>query len=181
MMLSVLLLVVCAWQCYIGYHRGLLLQTYYSLASLLSVVVAYLNYRPLAQAISLWVPYSNPTQDSVQIFFPQVDLLKLDGVFYNGVAFFTIYLTVYVLCRLVGILVHFAKSDIWAFTWNRWLAAGLSLLVTLVGLSQFFTVLATITQASLQHFLAGSPLVIFLVKGFWPLTQFLQTWWTVGI
>ncbi len=181
MMLSVLLLVLCAWQCYIGYNRGLLLQTYYSLASVLSLLIAYLNYRPLAQAISLWVPYSNPTQDSVQAFFTQVNLLKLDGVFYNGVAFFVIYLAVYVLCRFLGILVHFAKYDTWAFAWSRWLAAGLSLLVTLVSLSQFFTILTTITQASVQHLLTGSPVVIFLVKGLWPLTQLIQTWWTVGI
>ncbi|KXT75684.1 CvpA family protein [Streptococcus sp. DD12] len=181
MILSALLLVICAWQCYIGYNRGLLLQAYYSLASLLSVLVAYFNYRPLAQAISLWVPYSNPTQESVQSFFTQIDLLQLDGVFYNGVAFFTIYLAVYLLCRFLGILVHFAKLDRWAFAWSRWVAAGLSLLVTLVSLSMFFNILATITQAGVQGLLTGSPMVTFLVKGFWPFTQLIQTWWTVGI
>ena len=41
---------------YIGYSRGIILQTYYFIASIVSLVIASQFYQTLAEKITLWIP-----------------------------------------------------------------------------------------------------------------------------
>ncbi|MCC9728575.1 CvpA family protein, partial [Streptococcus agalactiae] len=61
-MLSLLLLIIVIWHFYIGYSRGIFLQVFYVLMSMVSLMIASQFYQELASQITLWVPYSNPVQ-----------------------------------------------------------------------------------------------------------------------
>lgn len=52
------------WAFMVGYSRGLILQVIYSLGTLLAAFIAANNYKELAQQLSVWVPFSNATQNS---------------------------------------------------------------------------------------------------------------------
>ena len=55
-MLSVFILLILAWHFYIGYSRGIILQAYYFVASIVSLVVASRFYQALSEEITLWIP-----------------------------------------------------------------------------------------------------------------------------
>ena len=62
-MLSVLILLILAWHFYIGYSRGIILQAYYLVASIVSLVVASRFYQALSENLTLWIPYSNRVKE----------------------------------------------------------------------------------------------------------------------
>lgn len=173
-MISLLSSLILAWAFYIGYSRGLFLQAYYSLLSLLALFLANLFYRQLAQSLTLWVPYSNPSQDAQVRFFTSRDIFSLDEVFYAGVAFLCLYLAVYTLGRLVGIFLHLFKFDALTSSFRNLLAGALSVLVTSLGLSMVFTILATVPLTSLQDRLYSSGLVRLFVN----VLPLFSAWWS---
>lgn len=87
-MLSVLIVLVLIWNVYIGYNRGIILQSFYTLGALVSLLVAHHFYVGLAHKITLWIPYSNPVEGVATFFFKEVDLFDLSKVYYAGIAFF---------------------------------------------------------------------------------------------
>lgn len=162
-MVTLLLLLILAWHFYIGYSRGIVLQAYYLLATIVSLVIASHNYQQLADMISLWVPYSNPLEGSSVSFFQSVDLFDLSQVFYAGVAFYAIYVVVYALFRLIGIFVHFAKIERFDKLSFRLIAGIMSLLVGISFLSFFFNILATVPLPAVQSQLSASWLIKALI------------------
>ena len=56
-MLTFLILLILAWSFYIGYARGIILQSYYFLVTLVALLIAGGSYKGLAKVLSLWVPF----------------------------------------------------------------------------------------------------------------------------
>ena len=70
-MLTFLILLILAWSFYIGYARGIILQSHYLVVTLVAPSwIAGGSYKGLAKVLSLWVPFSSPTQQSVNYFMP---------------------------------------------------------------------------------------------------------------
>ncbi|MGT2751225.1 CvpA family protein [Streptococcus orisasini] len=175
-MISLLILLLLAWNFYIGYHRGIILQVYYFVANLISLGIAAVYYKPLAEALTLWIPYSNASEDASVAFFKSVDLFELDKVFYAGLSFFSIYALSYMLFRLLGIFVHFIKMNRFDKPVFAYVSGGLAVLVSMLSFNLFFSILATIPITAVQNFLAGSvmirllinfPLLSWIVNHFW--------------
>ena len=80
-MLTFLILLILAWSFYIGYARGIILQSYYFLVTLVALLIAGGSYKGLAKVLSLWVPFSSPTQQSVNYFYANRYLFQLDDSF----------------------------------------------------------------------------------------------------
>lgn len=163
-MISFVILIILAWQFYIGYSRGLLLQAFYLVGSLFSLIIASQGYQHLASRLSLWLPYANPNQDSQMLFFKQVDIFTLDSVFYKGAAFLILYLISYGIVRLLGIIVQGVTFESWQQQTHHIIAGALSLLTTLIGLSLFLNLIATIPFTLIQTKLATSLALTFLIK-----------------
>lgn len=163
-MINLLLLVVLAWQFYIGYSRGILLQGFYLVASLISLVVASQNYQSLANRLSLWLPYANPTQDSQMLFFKEVNIFTLDTVFYKGAAFLAIYLMSYSIFRLLGVIVQGITINRLQQQIYQLIAGALSLITSLISLSLTLNLAATIPFALVQTKLATSLGLSLLIK-----------------
>lgn len=70
-MLSILIFLLLLWHFYIGYNRGVLLQAFYFIGSLISLLIASRYYDNWAHKIALWIPYSNPAE-GVSIYFLKI-------------------------------------------------------------------------------------------------------------
>ena len=58
-MISLVILLILAWSFYIGYSRGIVLQTYYTISAIVSAIIAGLLYQSLGEQINLLVPYAS--------------------------------------------------------------------------------------------------------------------------
>lgn len=176
-MLSLLILLILVWSFYIGYSRGIILQGFYTLGVILSFFVATRFYQKVAEAITLWVPYSNPAEGASVNFFKEVALFDLHYVYYAGVAFCLVFFASYLVMRLLGIFVHFAPIDYFDRTSAHLISGLLGVLVTLIFMSLGFSTLATIPMAFVQNLLYSNPFITFLINSFPILTALIKHFW----
>lgn len=154
-MVGLVFLIILAWQFYIGYMRGVVLQGFYTLASLLSLVIANHFYKPLSDTLTLWIPYVNPGPDAKVFFFKSVNLFELDTVFYAGLAFAIVYGLSYIVFRFLGIFLHLVNLDKFDRVGFNSLSGILSILVTVLFFSMGTSLLATVPLDAVQQFLDG--------------------------
>ncbi|MDQ0222970.1 CvpA family protein [Streptococcus moroccensis] len=179
-MISLGILLILAWQFYIGYRRGLGLQGTYFLGSLISLFVASLYYRPLGQWLYLWVPYASAAEGASTYFFDQSQLFELDQVFYAGLAFFTIYLLVYAVIRFLGLFLHIFDLESLDVPHTRIVAGIMSVFVSWLGIEMVLTILATVPIGLVQDKLHESLMVRIMVDT--PLvSHFLKNLWVTKI
>lgn len=171
-MIGLLFILILAWQFYIGYMRGILLQGYYALASVMSLFIANHFYQRLAERLTLWVPFVNPGQDTVVHFFKDVTVFDLDRVFYSGVAFIGIYGLSYVAFRVIGIFLHLVNLDQFDSVLLNCVSGGLAILVTILFFSMGLTLVATVPATTIQNFLASHTMIKLLIN--FPI--FAQLW-----
>ncbi|MEY8463472.1 CvpA family protein [Streptococcus merionis] len=179
-MISLGILLILAWQFYIGYRRGLGLQGLYLLGSLVSLFVASLHYRSLGEWLYLWVPYASATEGASTYFFDQSQLFDLDQVFYAGLGFFIIYMVTYTVVRFLGLFVHLADLDSLDVGYTRIVSGILSVLVTWIGIEMVLTIMATVPIGLVQDKLHESLMVRLMIDT--PLvSSFLKNLWVVKI
>ncbi|UXV60256.1 CvpA family protein [Lactococcus cremoris] len=161
MILNLIILVALIWAFMVGYSRGLILQVIYSLGTLLAAFIAANNYKELAQQLSVWVPFSNATQNSHLLLFSDKLLFQLDEAFYASIAFLAIFVVIYLIVRLIGLFLHFALSPLGE---NGKIIAGvLGFAATYFGLQMLLTALSLVPIATVQSQLDASFLARFVV------------------
>ena len=176
-MIGLFVLVVMVWNFYIGYRRGLFMQGYYTLAMILALVIAANTFRPLADAINLWIPYANPARDASVAFFTDQNIFSLDRVYYAGVAFFAIYLVAYYILRFVGVFLHFFKIEGLDAPRFQIIGGILAVLVCLVPFTLVGNILATIPMEAVQNTLSSSWVARFLINSYFPFSHIIQGLW----
>ncbi|MFC5630087.1 MULTISPECIES: CvpA family protein [Streptococcus] len=179
-MIGILFILILAWQFYIGYMRSIILQGYYTLASIVSLFIANHFYQKLAAQITLWVPSVNPSQDTVVQFFKDVNLFELDMVFYAGVAFAGVYTLSYFVFRVIGIFLHLINLDQFDSVLMNCISGGLAIFVTLLFFSMGVTLLATVPVNVIQNFLSGHSVTKLLI-GFPIFAQLWNYFWVTKI
>ncbi|EIQ82621.1 UNVERIFIED_CONTAM: CvpA family protein [Streptococcus canis] len=180
-MLSLLIMLVLVWNVYIGYNRGIILQSFYTLGALFSLLVAHHFYVGLAHKITLWVPYSNPAEGATTFFFKGVDIFDLSKVYYAGIAFFALFLVTYALIRLIGVLVHLFPIDYFDNQWTKVISGGGALLVSLLFMSMVLSILATVPMPFIQNHLHASSLSRLLIEQLPPFTTVIHKLWVQAI
>lgn len=180
-MLSLLLLIIVIWHFYIGYSRGIFLQVFYVLMSMVSLMIASQFYQELASQITLWVPYSNPVQGVEVYFFKDISKFQLSHVYYAGVAFVFIYSLSYLVGHLLGVLLHLAPVEHFDSLQNNIISGFLAVLVCLLFMSMCLTILATVPMSFVQEKLWNSLFVRFLINDLPFFSQFLVRTWAVGL
>ncbi|MGT2933808.1 CvpA family protein [Streptococcus catagoni] len=176
-MISIFILLIMFWNFYIGYNRGIILQTFYFFGALASLFVAKHYYQTLADKLSLWVPYTNPAEGTRTAFFREVNIFDLNRVFYAGVAFLIIALAVYAFVRLLGVFVHFLPIDYLDSLYFNLGSGLMSVLVTVIFLSMIFSLLATIPVPLIQNQLHGHVLPRLLIEHCPPMTSLIKNLW----
>lgn len=171
-MITLILLVILLWSFYIGYSRGIVLQSYYTFASILSLILAAAQFKKLVPLLYLWVPFATAGQGASTYYFDSQYLFHLDKIFYAGLAFLFIYALVYMLMRLVGILVHLVRFADPDTTVTNVISGGLAVIVTMISLQLVLTILGTIPLTLVQETLHKSWLANALIQ-YTPVTSSL--------
>ncbi|MGT2888099.1 CvpA family protein [Streptococcus didelphis] len=180
-MISLILILLFLWHFYIGYHRGIILQVFYSLGALVSFLIAKQFYQNVAHKISLWVPYANPPEGANMAFFKEVSLFDLSQVFYAGIAFFAIFSLAYLAFRLLGVLVHLLPINYFNTLVYNLISGFLALTVLLVFLSMGLSILATIPLPVIQNQLQDHFLLRTLIEHCPPVTTLIRQLWVKPI
>ena len=176
-MISVLLLLVLAWSFYIGYRRGLVLQIYYFVATVISALLAGNFYQSLGKQFDLLIPYASPQEGQGTFFFPSNQLFQLDKVFYAGIGYLLAFAVFYCIGRLIGLFFNLVPTKKLGGKYFRIGAGVLSVGVTIFVLQMMLTILATvplqIVQNSLEnsfvarHIIQSIPFTTSLIKQLW--------------
>ena len=180
-MISILLLLVLAWGFYIGYRRGLVLQVYYFLVTVISAFVASQFYKSLGDQLHLLVPYANPQEGQSTFFFPSGQLFQLDKVFYAGIAYLLVFGICYSIGRFIGLFLHLIPTKKLDVKWFRIGAGILSLLVTLFVLQMSLTILATVPMAAVQNPLEKSVVAKHIIQSVPLTTNFIKQLWVTNL
>jgi len=163
-MLTFLILLILAWSFYIGYARGIILQSYYFIVALVAMLIAAGSYKGLAKVLSLWVPFSSPTQQSVNYFYSNSYLFRLDDIFYAGLAYGLIFALVYLIGRVIGIFMHLIPQPEKLEDRKYQIGAGvIAVVITLLVIQMGLTVLSTIPMPTIQNRLNASGLVRLII------------------
>ena len=158
MILNLIILVALVWAFVVGYSRGLILQVIYSFGTIIAAFIAASNYKELAQKLSIWVPFSNATENSHLLLFSDKLLFQLDDAFYASISFLAIFIVVY---AIIGLFLHFALSPLGR---NGKIIAGiLGFAATYFGLQMVLMVLSLVPIAAVQSQLDASFLARFMV------------------
>jgi uncharacterized membrane protein required for colicin V production len=161
MILNLIILVALVWAFMVGDSRGLILQVIYSFGTIIAAFIAASNYKELAQKLSIWVPFSNATENSHLLLFSDKLLFQLDDAFYASISFLAIFIVVYAIIRLIGLFLHFALSPLGR---NGKIIAGiLGFAATYFGLQMVLMVLSLVPIAAVQSQLDASILARFMV------------------
>lgn len=179
-MIALILIFIFAWHFYIGYSRGIILQAYYNISALLAFIIAGFYYKKLADTLTLWIPYANPTEESTVFFFKSVNIFELDRVFYAGVAFVAIYIAIFLLLRFLGLFMHFVNYRRFDTSHYQLLSGGLSVILSVLFTTMLLTVLATIPIPMIQNILGNNLIFRFLIN--LPIfSQLLEYLWVTAI
>lgn len=180
-MISILLLLILAWSFYIGYRRGIILQAYYLVATIVSAYFASKYYLALGQKFNLLIPYANPQEGQGTFFFPSNQLFQLDKVFYAGVGFLLAFTIFYCICRLLGLFLNLVPSEILDGKYYRICAGVLSVGVTLFVLQMMLTILATVPLQIVQNSLENSFVARHIIQSIPFTTNFIKQLWVTKI
>lgn len=180
-MISIVLILVLVWSFYLGYSRGLVVQTFYSLGSIVALTIATATYKSLILFLYLWVPFANATQGSSNYYFDEKYLFDLDMVFYAGLAFLLIYVLVYAIVRFIGIFVHLLEAFNPDTKTTNLISGALAVLVTFISLQIVMVLLSTIPLAIIQDKLHSSFLANIMIQ-YTPFTSsFLKSLWLSNV
>ncbi|MFL4356070.1 CvpA family protein [Streptococcus uberis] len=176
-MISLAILMILLWQFYIGYHRGIILQTFYVFGAILSFWLAKNYYQTLSSKISLWIPYSNPAEGVQTAFFKEVNIFDLNKVFYAGITFFGLFAIFYLLVRLIGIFLHFMPLNHFDDFPYHIVSGFLAVSVALMFLSMITSILATVPIPTIQDQLSSHFILKALVDHCPPMTTLIRDLW----
>lgn len=171
-MITVLLLLILLWSFYIGYSRGIVLQSYYTFASIFALIIAAGQFKKLIGLLYLWVPFATAGQGANTYYFDSKYLFSLDKIFYAGLAFLVVYALVYALMRLLGLLMHLVRFADPDTTVTNVASGVLAVVVTLISLQIVLTIAGTIPIALVQDTLHKSWLANAIIQ-YTPMTSSL--------
>lgn len=180
-MISIFLLLVLAWSFYIGYRRGLILQIYYFVATVISALLAGNFYQSLGKQFDLLIPYANPQEGQGTFFFPSDQLFQLDKVFYAGIGYLLAFTVFYCIGRFIGLFFNLVPTKKLGGKYFRIGAGVLSVGVTLFVLQMMLTILATVPLAIVQNSLENSLVAKHMIQSIPVTTDLIKQLWVTKL
>ncbi|KXT74559.1 Colicin V production protein [Streptococcus sp. DD10] len=151
------------------------MQSFYVIGALVAIFLASTYFRNFTRILSLWIPYSSPSEGATVLYYPSNQIFELDKVFYAGLSYLFVFFIVYVLFRLIGILVHLFPTFFEDKVWANLLGGFLSVIVTALVLQMLLIVLSTVPldviqnrlNSAIPRFLIQAPITSDLFKSLW--------------
>ncbi|EGQ22412.1 CvpA family protein [Mammaliicoccus sciuri] len=160
-----------------GFRRGLIVQLIHMLGLIVSIIVAYMYYKQLAEKLILWIPYPGATADSKLSW--TFDHLDLDMTFYRLIAFIFIFVAVKLVLQLIGSMLDFLKHLPVLGFGARLLGAGLGFIEFYFIIFFFLSVLAILPIEVIQNSLRHSLLAKAMFEHTPVISSAIKNWWFV--
>lgn len=155
-MISFLILMIFVIGFAVGYFRGLALQAYFNVGTLIAYLIATLLYKKYAETFELWVPFPSATIDSKLRLLNQDIIFDLSEVFYAAFAFILIYFIVMIVIQVLGIFAYPLKQMTIYPQYNRWIAGALGVCEFYFATLLILSIAALIPVNSVQNILGDS-------------------------
>lgn len=181
MLLSLVILLILAYGFYAGSRRGVVLESIYTVAYALVLIIAIATYNGLWPTFQLIVPYPSAILNSKFAFFNLTAGLTLDKSFYAGFSFLFVLFVGCLVVRFVMIFAHRLTYLNIKQPFNKVAGGILGVIVTYIGLFFIIYLLALIPVNALQNQLAHSPLAVLMVKHTPFFSAHVHQWWIDSI
>ena len=145
-----------------GAKRGFVVQLIQMLGFIISIVVAYIYYKPLAEKLVLWIPYPSVDQNTTLKF--AVEQLDLSQTFYQLLAFALIFFVVKFAIQILASLFDFLRYIPILGGLNRVLGGLLGIVEAYLLIFIVLYVLALIPLDGIQKYIDGSFLTTLILK-----------------
>jgi uncharacterized membrane protein required for colicin V production len=176
-MLDIILIILLLGGIIVGAKRGFVLQLIHMVGFVITFIVAYLYYKPLAEYFVLWIPY--PTVDSDSRFTIAIDQLDLDQTFYQLFAFALIFFAVKFGLQLIASMFDFLKYlPVLGFL-SKILGAVLGFIETYLILFIFLYVFALFPLDAIQTQLENSGIAQGILENTPFFSEKVKEWWYI--
>ncbi|WP_091774475.1 CvpA family protein [Piscibacillus halophilus] len=161
-MVSLIIFILLIIGFLIGLKRGFILQILHLTGFVVAFIIAILYFRELAAKLELWIPYPVLSEDSFWgELFNSVDL---EQAFYNGIAFFVIFLIVKIIMQIIANLLDFVAHLPVLNSVNNLLGAILGFLEMYVILFVVLFFASLVPVETVQNLINDSALATFIIE-----------------
>ncbi|ARK20528.1 hypothetical protein CSV69_01595 [Sporosarcina sp. P26b] len=178
-MIDLLIILLLVGGLIAGFRRGFIVQLIHMFGLILSVIVAYKFYKPLAEKLILWIPYPGATAaDALSWTFENLDM---DMTFYRLIAFILIFVGMKLILQLIGSMLDFLKHlPILGFG-ARLIGAALGFIEFYVLIFFALSLLAMLPIEVIQNSLSHSMLAKAMFEHTPIISSAIKNWWFVYI
>lgn len=161
-MIDLLILIAIVAGAIIGIRRGLVLQSIHLVGVIVSLIVAWIFYKPLADRFEMLIPYPGITANT-NLIIPTDDI-DVDRTFYRLFAYVLIFIVAKVLLQVVASAFQkYAYVEVFP-QWNRIVGALLGIVEVYIVLYMLLSLLAMLPLEMVTSRLDGSLFASFVVN-----------------
>lgn len=176
-MIDLFIIILLAIGFIMGAKRGVIVQGMHVASMVISIIVALIFYKSLAEKFVFWVPY--PSIESTTKTALDLSEIDIDGTFYQIFAFALLYFTVKLIVKLIiTFFDHYAYLPAFEST-NRIVGGLLGLVEYYMTIFIVLYLLALLSFEFLVARMQNSILGKLIVEYTPGLTQLMQKWWYV--
>ncbi|KGR78749.1 CvpA family protein [Ureibacillus manganicus] len=176
-MLDLLLIIIFIASLMVGIKRGFVVQVIHLVSYFVSLLVAYIFYRPLADNFVLWIPYPGISEDTSKTLM--LEAIDVDQTFYRIIAFAIIFFATKVVLQVIASIFDFLTYLPVLKSVNRLLGAVLCFIEFYLIAFIILYVLALLPLAPIQNLLSGSFITGLMLEHTPLITSMFQNWWYI--
>lgn len=174
-MLDLIIIIILMYGFFIGLKRGFILQLIHLTGFIIAFIVARIYYEPLAEKLTLWVPYPNFGGNAAFQMFSEHT--NLEDAYYRAIAFAIIFFAVKVLLQIIGSMLDFLASLPIIKQLNVWAGGILGFIEVYLIMFILLYIAALVPIAFLQEHFEGSFMVKLIVEHTPILSKALKGMW----
>ena len=176
-MLDLIILIIMASGIIVGLKRGLIVQLMHVLGFFIALIVAYINYKPLAQFFVLWIPYPGFAENAPSVL--GLDSIDVDRSFYQALAFALLFFATKLVLQIIASIFDFIAYLPVLNSLNRFLGAIFGFVEFYILMFIALYILALVPIASIQAMLERSLFTSLILEHTPVITKLFQNWWYI--
>ena len=176
-MLDLLILIIMASGIIVGLKRGFIVQMMHLFGFFIALIVAYVNYKPLAQFFVLWVPYPGFAENATSVL--GLDSIDVDSSFYQALAFAIIFFATKLVLQIIASIFDFLAYLPVLKSLNRLLGAIFGFVEFYIIMFIGLYILALVPIESIQSILNRSIFTSLILEHTPIITKIFQNWWYI--
>ncbi|HWL25454.1 MAG TPA: CvpA family protein [Ureibacillus sp.] len=176
-MLDLILIIIFIASLMVGIKRGFVVQAIHLVSYFLSVLVAYIFYKPLADNFVLWIPYPGISEDTSKTL--TLDAIDVDQTFYRIIAFAVIFFATKIVMQVIASIFDFLTYLPVLKSVNRLLGAFLCFIEFYLIAFIILYVSALLPLGPIQGLLGGSFIAGLMLEHTPLITSMFQNLWYI--